>query len=520
MTAAEPRETERGTDGAMKHTSWRSFAGLACLAALAGCATTGVPAASRPVPINSPAGGAHTSDRGDAAVPDPARGGPVTLHGILAYADRHAPALRVGRARLERGDAEIEAASPLLPANPDLRFGAGPRVQGDGANPDLAVSIEQRFEIAGERGLRIEAASRFRDLTRAQVEELRWEVHRVVHATFHGALVARERLAAADRLLAFSERLLEIARRRHAAGDISPLQVRVAQSELAQARQAKIHAENDYLAARLTLAEISGWPVDSPPLPAGSLDAPRRAPEAAGLLRLALDRHPALRTRRSAIAEADARARLADREAWPEPAVSVAYDRESDTPGAPAANIVLMTLSIPLPFWQRNQGERARSRADLSVARAEHGALGSIVRARVARAAAGVNSGAARVEIFGTEVIPSFERNLTLLNRALELGEIDVLEVLVARGRFLELQREALEAYDDYYRSVADLEAEVGVEVLPDRHDGEEERRWRGSECTPRCGSWQACPLPRASSRRASARANRGTSRAREHAIG
>lgn len=45
------------------------------------------------------------------------------------------------------------------------------------------------------------------------------------------------------------------------------------------------------------------------------------------------------------------------------------------------------------------------------------------------------------------------------------------MEVMVARGRFLELQREALDAYEDYYRAVAALEAEIGEEIWPDeRH--------------------------------------------------
>lgn len=461
----------------MERNPWRSLARLLCLATLTGCATTRPPAAS---PSSTPARSVpHPPPVEEGAAPaDPARAGPVTLHGILAYADRHAPALVVGRARLERGDAEVEAASPLLPANPELRVGAGPRVRADATRPDVEASLEQRFEIAGERGTRIEAAERFRDVMRAEFEETRWEVHRAVHAAFHLALVARERLAAADRFLAFAERTLEIARRRLAAGEISPLQVQVAEGELAEARQAKVRANNGYLTARLTLAELSGWPVDRPPEPAGSLEEPRRAPATDGLVRLALEHHPVLRTRSSAVTAADAAVRREDREAWPEPALGVGYALENDDPSVAGAHITLITLSLPLPFWQLNQGGRARARADASVARAEHGALARTVPVRVARAAAAVNAGADRVAIFGREIIPTFERNLERLGRAFDLGEIDVLELLVARGRFLDLQREALEAYDDYYRAAAELEAEVGAEVWPDRHDGptEEDR--------------------------------------------
>ncbi|MFZ5786469.1 MAG: hypothetical protein ACOY3Y_08500, partial [Acidobacteriota bacterium] len=46
---------------------------------------------------------------------------PVTLTQVLAHAEQRAPALQVGRARASLGDAEVEAASPLLPDDPEVR---------------------------------------------------------------------------------------------------------------------------------------------------------------------------------------------------------------------------------------------------------------------------------------------------------------------------------------------------------------------------------------------------------------
>jgi outer membrane protein TolC len=86
----------------------------------------------------------------------------------------------------------------------------------------------------------------------------------------------------------------------------------------------------------------------------------------------------------------------------------------------------------------------------------------------VARAAAEVDFAAERVQVYGVGVIPKFEESLKLLRRGFELGEMELLDVLVARGRFLELQREALAAYAEYFRSVARLEAEIGTEIWPD----------------------------------------------------
>src|SRR4029079_14316281 len=126
----------------------------------------------------------------------------------------------------------------------------GPRFANAAVGVDVEIAIGQGFEIAGERGLRIEAAERARDLGRLELEEARWQIHRLVHAAFHAGLVAREQVAAAIQALAFTERMLEIAQQRKAAGDVSALDVRVAETELAQARQTKIGAEASYRAAR------------------------------------------------------------------------------------------------------------------------------------------------------------------------------------------------------------------------------------------------------------------------------
>jgi cobalt-zinc-cadmium efflux system outer membrane protein len=69
------------------------------------------------------------------------------------------------------------------------------------------------------------------------------------------------------------------------------------------------------------------------------------------------------------------------------------------------------------------------------------------------------------VRAYGAEILPRFEESLVLLRRALELGEIDVVELSVASGRFLDAQKQALGATADYHRALAALEAAVGAEL-------------------------------------------------------
>lgn len=413
----------------------------------------------------------------DVPLPDPAAGRPVSLDAILAYADRHAPAVRVARTQLLRGEAAERGAAPLFPDNPELSVGAGPRVVAGDTAIDLQASLRQRFEVAGERGLRLEAARRFQERLEAELDQVRWQVHRDVHAAFHVALVARERTRAAERLLAFQERLQEIASRRFEAGGVSPLVVRIAEGETAQARVSLIAAEQASEAARLRLAELSGWPAANPPEPAGALDPPREAPSLDRIVEVAARYQPVLRTLSASIAEAEARVELADREAWPEPAIGVQIVREGAEGGSSASEtVVLGTLSVPIPLWRRNQGDRAAARAELAISSEQASAFARRLGARLARTKGAVDAAARRVAAYGEKILPRFEENLRLIRRAYELGEIDILEVSVARERFLRIQTAALDAYADYFRAAAELESAVGADLWPDEEHGAHEQ--------------------------------------------
>ena len=403
-------------------------------------------------------------------LPDPARGEPVELDTLLAWAHRHSPEVRVAEAELARARAAREAAEPLLPSNPELGGGAGPRITANGTGVDYEASLSQSFEIAGERGLRFEVAERVDERLHIQLHGAHWRVHSHVHAGYHTALVQRERVEAAARLLEFQEQLLEISERRVAAGDASPLVVRLTEGQVAQARQGLIAARQRYEAARLGLAEVAGWPVAHPPEPQGSTEQPHELPPMATLMEKLAAHQPALAEARARVEEARARLSLEDREVWPEPSLGVSWHRE----GGPneSEDLVFGTVTLPIPLWQRNQGARAEARAELEIAEAELAALEQRLAAQLARASSAVEAAGERVAVYGTEILPSFERNLEMLQRAFELGEIDVLDVSVAVERFLRTRTEALDAQADYFEALAELEEIVGTDLWPEEDHG------------------------------------------------
>ncbi len=389
----------------------------------------------------------------------------VSLPELLAFAERHAPTVVVALQRARYSDAARAGAEPWFRDNPNLQLGVGPRFNGARDRDfDFVASVGQPLEIAGERGLRLKAAERVGERFDAETDLIRWALRNEVVLAYRSAAVARERVALTDRLVRFANELLSVAQKRLAAGDANIIDVRIAQTEVAQTRQTKLAAARDLRIARLRLAEVTGWPIDAPPQVVAGLYPPRSVPSLSAVLASAEERHPELLVRRAVRDEAQARVELADREAWPTPVLGVQVAREGSA-GSPANYIVLGTLGVPLNLWQRNQGERAQRRVDQDVARTEESVATRALHARIARAHAELSAASEALELFTSSVSPALEESLTLLQRGFDAGELPLLTVAAARERFLSTQHQTLIAYSDYYRALADLESAVGAEL-------------------------------------------------------
>lgn len=394
---------------------------------------------------------------------------PTDLEALLAYAERHAPAILVASTEVQLAGADAAAAAPLLPGNPNLQVGLGQRSATSGGQAlDAQVQLMQPIEIGGQRRLRRDVATLSVATRERMLDRTRWSVHQQLHAGYRLAIAARERAAITRQLAEVSNQLLDVAQRRARTGDVSPLVVRIAEAEAAQARQRAVGALQDYRSACLSMAEIAGWAQETPPEPVGVLPLPRAAPGLQELLAIAMEHNRELVAMRSASAEAASRARLAAREALPNPAIGLQYGYEGATSAGGAQHIVMGILQLPITSFARNQEARARTNAEQHVVESQRDARASILLARIERLRTTVDASAARIAAFGDQVLPRFSENLSLVREAFELGEYDILRVSVALERFLAVQQQALDAYIDYFNAVAELELQIGQEIWSD----------------------------------------------------
>lgn len=120
-------------------------------------------------------------------------------------------------------------------------------------------------------------------------------------------------------------------------------------------------------------------------------------------------------------------------------------------------------ISIPLPFWNRNQGDIAEKNAAAERQRLEAEALGKQIasEADTARREMQANADLAQ-EARGT-LLPLVQEQTAKLEKAYESGQTDLLTVLRAREQRLLLEAAALDAVRDFHLARIRYEAATGA---------------------------------------------------------
>ncbi len=440
---------------------WRHGAFVAMTSVLVACAPTitrGADVQSAPRTASAAPVGEPTTDV------DPRTSGPIGITQLLNYANTHAPRLIVARQRARLGDAEVEGAERLLPYNPELGVTAGGRTTAGETRFEFAAQIEQRIQIAGQRGARIEAAKQGRAARGARLEVTKWELHVLIHALCYELLVRRKQVAAATKLQGFAGSVKQIVDKRVEAGEDAQLETVLAKAQLAKVGQLTIGATLAERETLLRIVKVTGWPAAIPLALKGELGTPARIPNGTSLFDAAVTSHPSKEWLELEVRAARARLERESLQGWPDPELSVRYGREAE-PGA-VAHVWTGTLRVPIPLWERNQAGRALARAQLAVAHSERAAFKTRLQSRINVAVARVNAAADTAELYGTDIQPALEGTLKKLKRGFALGELDLLKVVQIQERVVRAQRDALRAIADYYAALAALEAISGVELL------------------------------------------------------
>jgi len=250
----------------------------------------------------------------------------------------------------------------------------------------------------------------------------------------------------------------DLAQRQHAAQNITDLDLETQQAAYEEAKLDLARAEQQLLVARELLVRdlnATEWKLDET-FPA----LPQAEPEPPQLEQLAATRRLDIEIARREVDLAKRRVPIARLAALGDIEADVHYEREPDGARTFGPGVV-----IPLPLF--NTGQAARSRAEAQWLRARHtlDALLAESASRLRTARANVAEARARVEYYRDVVLPRRKRIVELTQLEQNAMVVGVYQLLQARQREAQAQRDFVDAQRDYWIAKNDLERVVnGVE--------------------------------------------------------
>lgn len=391
----------------------------------------------------------HGEPTGDTTSAPTALAGAVGRDRALAYALGNSPLLQSLKAELRALEGETVQAG--LRPNPELgveveEFGGEGGSRGfNGA--EITSGLSQTLELAGKRPKRRRAAELAAESLRAEILGEEREVEIAVGRAFATLLEAQEiRRTSAENLARTREQLGALESMLEA-GASTRIDVNRARLAVSEAHESLHEAQATEKSAAADLGRLWGGG-DADLRASGSLAAVPPVPSLSDP-EAVIARHPAMQAadlqieQREAVLALERARRISNIEVG-------AGVRESRGPGETSA---VAGVSVPLPVFDRNQGNIRAAAERVSRARAERRSTESELRARLARLAADMRSAQSRVNDFDSQTVAAARQALDDTETAYTQGKKSLLEFLDARETLFEIQQRQIRAQADLLRA-------------------------------------------------------------------
>ncbi|MBN8731660.1 MAG: TolC family protein [Acidobacteria bacterium] len=377
----------------------------------------------------------------------------LTLEQALALAEENHPKLKAGSARIDAAAAGLTTARAY--PNPEaMAQGGGQtyRVPGNVSGFVQSYSISQPLELGQLRPARIGLAERTREVSAQELAATRLSVLAAVRRAFFQALRFQGEIEILRENLRTVEEFRERIKVRVDVGEAGRLELYRADAELATARAAVLSAQLRSVTALSQLRGAVAAPLGDSITLAGSLDPDAQLPAMEQLRQEVLDRHPDLARAKLEIRRSEARLSYETAQRRPQPSIVAGVDRPPDVP------IYRAGISIPLPFWNRREGQIAEAVAETRVAAAEADARRNELLAAMEGAYGRYQLATQQLMTYQEGVLRAGEEGLRAAEAAYRLGERGILDVLDAQRVLRTVRLELHHAQFDRQAALIDLD--------------------------------------------------------------
>ena len=331
-------------------------------------------------------------------------------------------------------------------------------------SPGISFLIERRRK----RPLRFESAKKTTQITEFNHADLERSLLFNLRSAFVSTLQAKAVVQLAKENLAYYDHVLEISKDRFDAGDIAQIDFDRLQLQRVQYESDLQTAAVNLRTSKIQLLTLLNdrTPVDQLDV-TGTYDFTDQLSPLEDFRKVALDTRPDLKAAVEAVDKAQTDYKLAVANGSTDPTIGAWYTHNASTNNPVAINTIGVSVSIPLRIFDRNQGEKLRTKLDIRRNERLRDAAEAAVLSDVDSAYATLDSTLTLLRPYKSKYLAQSVRVRDTMFFSYQQGGASLLDFLNAQAEYRSIQLSFVNLVGSYLTAAAQLNMAVGREVVP-----------------------------------------------------
>lgn len=445
----------------------RKIAGPLAVAGLLVCTCGGAFGQAPTPPVQQPTAAAQV------AVPGQAVQESLTWDALKARFEAVNPQLQADTLGVE--EARAQEITAFLRPNPTFSMSIdGTQVASNDGHyipfkgTDYQPGVSYLWERDNKRHLRLDDAKANTAITASQHLDLERNLIFNLRSAYVQTLQAKAVLQSANDDLEYYDKIIDISRRRYKDGDIAQIDLDRIELLRVQYESEQQSAIVNLRTAKIQLLQLLNdrTPVDNFDV-TGVFDWSPELPPLDDFHTTALQNRPDLKAALQQIEKSKVDHKLAIANGSTDPTIAGWYTYNPSTNNPYANQTIGVSVSIPLRFFDRNQGEKKRTQIDIERSQKSYDASQAAVFSDVDSAYAQVFSDIALLKPYKAQYLEQATRVRSTITYSYQHGGASLMEFLNAQTDYRVVQLAYLQLVGSYLTAASQLNLAAGREVIP-----------------------------------------------------
>lgn len=324
--------------------------------------------------------------------------------------------------------------------------------------PFVTLRISQLFELGGKRHARMNVAEMGQEVARQAYEARRVEIMARTADAFVDVLEGQALVEVLENTLQLAGLALSTADKRVAADKAPPMESIRSKVNLSTVSVELEQARRNLATAKSRLALLWGESIPRFGQVKGELESFVTLPTLDRLLEH-IEANPVLLQSSKQVAQREAQLDLENARRIPDIRLGAAIRRYLELD----QNTALLDMSIPIPIFDRNQGNRLEAQQRVYQARDQRMAVELQLKTELIRVYESLLAAQRETQTLRDEVLPGAQKAFELTNRGYQLGKFSFLEMLDAQRAYFQNRTLYVRALANYQRLINALERLVAA---------------------------------------------------------